>query len=71
MGMDEPFSETVFIRAANQTDSIGKCRIGAVYSHRFVNDVNQKAQEVFSHARQYLQQHQDLGLSPYAAYESR
>ena len=43
--------------------------IGAVYSHRFVDDVNQKAQEAFSHARQYLIQHQDSQLSPYAAYE--
>lgn len=43
--------------------------IGAVYSHRFVEDVNQKAQEAFSHARQYLVQHQDSQLSPYAAYE--
>ncbi|WP_441366392.1 EcsC family protein [Acinetobacter lwoffii] len=43
--------------------------IGAVYSHRFVEDVNQKAQEAFSHARQYLIQHQDSQLSPYAAYE--
>lgn len=42
--------------------------IGAVYSHRFVEDVNQKAQEAFSHARQYLIQHQDSQLSPYAAY---
>ncbi|MFZ0022615.1 EcsC family protein [Acinetobacter sp.] len=43
--------------------------IGAVYSYRFVEDVNQKAQEAFSHARQYLIQHQDSQLSPYAAYE--
>src|SRR5690606_793126 len=43
--------------------------IGAVYSHRFVDDVNQKAQDVFSHARQYLLQHQDTSLSPYSAYE--
>ncbi|OAL82424.1 EcsC family protein [Acinetobacter sp. SFD] len=43
--------------------------IGAVYSHRFVEDVNQKAQEAFSHARQYLIQHQDSQLSPYAAYK--
>lgn len=43
--------------------------IGAVYSHRFVEDVNQKAQEAFSYARQYLIQHQDSQLSPYAAYE--
>ena len=43
--------------------------IGAVYSHCFVEDVNQKAQEAFSHARQYLIQHQDSQLSPYAAYE--
>ncbi|MCO8042194.1 EcsC family protein [Acinetobacter bohemicus] len=43
--------------------------IGAVYSHRFVDDVNQKAQDVFSHARQYLLQHQDASLSPYSAYE--
>lgn len=43
--------------------------IGAVYSRRFVEDVNQKAQEVFLHARQYLIQHRDSSLSALAAYE--
>jgi uncharacterized protein (DUF697 family) len=43
--------------------------IGAVYSRRLVDEANQKAQEVFSHAREYLIQHADHQLSPLAAYE--
>ena len=43
--------------------------IGAVYSWKLVEDVNQKAQQIFSHARGYLQQHQGAELSPIAAYE--
>lgn len=43
--------------------------IGAVYSRRLVDEANQKAQEVFSHARGYLIQHADHQLSPLAAYE--
>lgn len=43
--------------------------IGAAYSWKLVEDVNQKAQQIFSHARSYLQQHQGVELSPIAAYE--
>lgn len=43
--------------------------IGAAYSWKLVEDVNQKAQQIFSHARSYLQQHQGAELSPIAAYE--
>ncbi|TCB51218.1 EcsC family protein [Acinetobacter terrestris] len=43
--------------------------IGAAYSWKLVEDVNQKAQQIFSHARSYLQQHQGLEISPIAAYE--
>lgn len=43
--------------------------IGAAYSWKLVEDVNQKAQQIFSHARSYLQQHQGMELSPIAAYE--
>ncbi|NNH77692.1 EcsC family protein [Acinetobacter sp. ANC 5380] len=43
--------------------------IGAVYSWKLVEDVNQKAQQIFSHARSYLQQHQGVEISPIAAYE--
>ena len=43
--------------------------ISAVYSLRLVDEVNQKAQQVFSHAREYLIQHKDAQLSPLVAYE--
>ena len=43
--------------------------VGAVYSWKLVEDVNQKAQQIFSHARSYLQQHQGVNLSAIAAYE--
>lgn len=43
--------------------------LSAAYSWKLLEDVNQKAQEIFSEARAYLQQHQDLNLSPIAAYE--
>ncbi|WP_425919190.1 EcsC family protein [Acinetobacter sp. TSRC1-2] len=43
--------------------------IGAAYSWKLVEDVNQKAQQIFSHARSYLQQHQGAELSPIVAYE--
>ncbi|OTG80518.1 EcsC family protein [Acinetobacter sp. ANC 5054] len=43
--------------------------ISAVYSRRLIDEVNQKAQQVFSDARQYIIQHQDIGLSPLHAYE--
>ncbi|ATO18508.1 EcsC family protein [Acinetobacter sp. LoGeW2-3] len=43
--------------------------VGAVYSRRFVDDVNQKAQDVFSNARQYLLQHRDSSASVLEAYE--
>ncbi len=43
--------------------------ISAAYSWKMVEDVNQKAQQIFSHARSYLQQHQGVDLSPVAAYE--
>jgi len=43
--------------------------IGAAYSWKLVEDVNQKAQQIFSHARSYLQQHQGVELSAIAAYE--
>ena len=43
--------------------------ISAAYSWKLVEDVNEKAQQIFSHARSYLQQHQGAELSPIAAYE--
>ncbi|RFS26183.1 EcsC family protein [Acinetobacter sp. SWAC5] len=43
--------------------------ISAVYSLRLVDEVNQKAQQVFSQAREYLIQHKDTQLSPLLAYE--
>ncbi len=43
--------------------------VSAVYSWKLVEDVNVKAQQVFSGARAYLIDHKDAGLSPVAAYE--
>ncbi len=43
--------------------------VSAVYSWRLMDEVNQKAQQVFSHARGYLIQHADHQISPLAAYE--
>ena len=43
--------------------------LSAAYSWKLLEDVNQKAQDIFSEARAYLQQHQDLNLSPIVAYE--
>lgn len=43
--------------------------VSAVYSWKLVEDVNTKAQQVFSGARAYLIDHKDTGLSPVAAYE--
>ncbi|ANF81188.1 EcsC family protein [Acinetobacter sp. NCu2D-2] len=48
---------------------IASAGVGVVYSRRFVEEVNTKAQEVFSHARQYFIQHRDSSLSTLAAYE--
>ena len=43
--------------------------ISAAYSWKMVEEVNQKAQQIFSNARSYLQQHEGADLSPVAAYE--
>ncbi|OTG86932.1 hypothetical protein B9T31_04765 [Acinetobacter sp. ANC 4558] len=43
--------------------------ISASYSWTLIEDVNEKAQEVFSNARQYLIQHKDVSLSVLSAYE--
>ena len=48
---------------------VASAGISAVYSRRLVDEVNQKAQQVFSNARQYIIQHQDLTLPPLHAYE--
>ncbi len=48
---------------------IASAGVGVVYSRRFVEDVNAKAQEIFSNARQYVLQHGDDGVSILAAYE--
>ena len=42
--------------------------VGAVYSWRLVDDVQQKAQHLFGEARHYLLEHKEL-LSPLIAYE--
>lgn len=43
--------------------------ISATYSWKLVEDVNEKAQEVFSNARQYLIHHKESSLSVISAYE--
>lgn len=43
--------------------------LSAAYSWKLLEDVNQKARAIFSEARAYLQQHQDLNLSPMSAYQ--
>lgn len=43
--------------------------ISATYSWKLVEDVNNKAQEVFSHAREYLITHKETSLSAISAYE--
>lgn len=48
---------------------IASAGVGVVYSRRFVEDANAKAQEVFSQTRQYFIQHRDSSLSTLAAYE--
>ena len=48
---------------------IAGASVSAIYSWRLVEDVHQKAQTIFSQARDYLQNHQELGLSPIGAYE--
>ena len=48
---------------------VASASVSAVYSWRLLEDVYHKAQEIFSLARQYLQQHQDVQLSAIAAYE--
>ncbi|WP_180114325.1 EcsC family protein [Acinetobacter sp. YH12063] len=48
---------------------VASAGVSVVYSRRLVDEVNQKAQQVFSNARQYILQHQDITLSPLHAYE--
>jgi hypothetical protein len=48
---------------------IASAGVSAVYSLRLVDDVHQKAQLVFSQARQYIIQQKDTSLSALTAYE--
>lgn len=48
---------------------LASASLSAAYSWKLLEDVNQKAQDIFSQARAYMQQHQELNLSPIAAYE--
>ena len=48
---------------------IASATVGAIYSWKLVEDVQDKAQVVFGQAREYLIQHQDVKLSPLIAYE--
>ena len=59
---------SVFERIAHLSPVAG-AGVGAVYSWRLLEDVNQKAQHVFATSRHYLQSHQKEELSLMAAYE--
>ncbi|WP_180103951.1 MULTISPECIES: EcsC family protein [Acinetobacter] len=48
---------------------VATASVSAAYSWKLVEHVHQKAQEVFSHAREYLIQHKGSQLSPVDAYE--
>ena len=60
-----------FLRQLTRLHPIAGAGIGAVYSWRLVDDVQHKAQEVFSLAREYLIEHKEQidQLTPFAAYE--
>lgn len=57
------------LKTLNKLTPVASASLSAVYSWKLLEDVNQKAQHIFSQARAYMQQHQELNLSPLAAYE--
>ncbi len=48
---------------------LASASLSAAYSWKLLEDVNHKAQQIFSEARSYLQQHGEVQLSPIAAYQ--
>lgn len=48
---------------------LASASLSAAYSWKLLDDVNQKAQIIFSEARAYLQQHKNMNISPILAYE--
>ena len=57
------------ISALSKLSPVIGASISATYSWQLVDDVNNKAQEVFSNARRYLLAHKDASLSIITAYE--
>lgn len=53
----------------NKITPVASASVSALYSWRLLEDVNHQAQEIFSLARQYLQQHQDVQVSAIVAYQ--
>lgn len=66
------FNSTQLLHKVAKLSPLASAGIGAVYSWRLVEDVHQKAQEVFSLARQYILEQKDVldPLSPIEAYEN-
>lgn len=66
------FDSNHLLHKLSKLSPLASAGVGAVYSWRLVDDVHQKAQEVFSLARQYMLEHQDVldPLSPIVAYEN-
>ena len=54
---------------ATQLVPIVSATVGAIYSWKLIEDVQDKAQVVFGQAREYLIQHHDVKMSPLLAYE--
>lgn len=48
---------------------VASASVGALYSWKLIDEVNEKAQMVFSQARTYLIEHKDVHLSPLDAYQ--
>lgn len=49
---------------------VASASVGALYSWKLIDEVNEKAQMVFSQARTYLIEHKDVHLSPLDAYQN-
>ena len=58
------------VSALSKLSPVIGATISASYSWKLVEDVNEKAQDIFSNARCYLNDHKDTSLSIMAAYEN-
>jgi hypothetical protein len=63
------FNPLAKISLLSKLTPMASASVSAAYSWQLLEDVNQKAQAIFSEARCYLKQHQGVNLSPIAAYE--